>query len=129
MMELAQVTQELVHQEQRCHALDAHIRSETAMYRAQSEQGITIESMLEWHARMDAQQAALKEVHQAIRTITEVWNGTQARLVAASQERKIVERLVDRQQQAHLSEVRRREQHATDEAAHRQSFSAEEKRA
>ena len=126
-MELAQITQELVHIEQRCHTLDAHIQSEVAMYRLQTEQGIAIESMLEWHARMDAQQAALKDAHQAVRTLTEVWNRTQARLVEASQERKIVERIVDRQQQAHLSEVRRREQLATDEAAHRQRFSAGER--
>ncbi len=126
-MELAQITQELVHMEQRCHTLAVQIQSEAAMYRLQTEQGIAIEYMLEWHARMDSQQAALKEAHQAVSALTEVWNQTQARLVEASQERKILERLVDRQQQASLSEARRREQLATDEAAHRQRFSAGER--
>lgn len=125
-MELAQITQDLVRMEQRCQALDAKIQAEAATYRLQTEQGMAIEYVLEWHGRLEAQQTALKEARHAVAALAEAWNQTQARLIEASQERKILGRLADRRQQAHVSKLRRLEQLATDEAANRQRFSAGE---
>jgi flagellar export protein FliJ len=125
-MELAQITQGLAHMEQRCQTLDAKIQAEAETYCLQTEQGMAIEYVLEWHGRLDAQHAALKEARHAVAALAEAWDQTRARLVEASQERRILDRLADRQQQAHVSKLRRREQHATDEAANRQRFSAGE---
>lgn len=125
-MELAQITQELVHMEQHWQALAAKIQSEAATYRLQTEQGMAIEDVLEWHGRLEAQHTALKEARHAVVALTEAWNQTQTRLVEAGRECKILDRLADQQQQAHVRELRRREQRATDEAANRRRFAAGE---
>jgi len=118
-MELAQITSKLVQMERCCQALDAEIQTEAVAYRLQTEQGLAIEDILEWHGRMEARHAALQEARLAVAALTEGWNHTQGRLVEASQERKILDRLVDRRQQSRMREHRHREQHATDEAASR----------
>ncbi len=118
-MELAQITQELLNMEMRCRALDTEIQSDVGSYRLQTEQGLTIESMLEWQGRMGAQEAALGQARQAIHVLNDSWQRTQARLVEATQARKVLDRLAERRQQAHRTEVGRREQQALDEAAHR----------
>lgn len=119
-MELAQITQKLVRIEQQCRTLEAKINSETATYRLQTEQGLAIEAMLEWQGRMGSQRAAFKRVRRGIDELTEAWTSTQARLVEATQERKVLDRLAERQREAHRVEGRRQEQRATDEAASRQ---------
>jgi flagellar export protein FliJ len=118
-MELARVTQELVRMEQRCDALDAQIQSDTSAYRLHTEQGLLIEAMLEWQGRLESQRAALTQARSAIGHLTEVWTRTNARLVEATQERKVLDRLAERQREAYDAELRRREQQATDEAAGR----------
>lgn len=122
-MELARVTQDLVRMEARCQALEDEMQADATTYRLQTHQGLAIEQVLEWQARMDSQQAALTQAHQAVGALTEAWNRTQARLVEASQERKMLDRLAERQQQAHRTKVRRREQLVLDEAAYRQHAS------
>jgi flagellar FliJ protein len=118
-MELAQVTQELVRIEQRCDALEAKIRSETSAYRLETERGLVIEAMLEWEGRLDSQGAALKQARNAISDLTQAWTGIHTRLIEATQERRVLDRLAERQGEAHRAELRRREQRATDEAAGR----------
>jgi flagellar biosynthesis chaperone FliJ len=118
-MELAQVTQELIRIERETHRLAAQIQAEAATYCIQTEQGVAIEYVLEWQARMDAQQAALNELHRATDALTQSWTETQARLVAASQDRKVLERLAARRRHAQDTDTARREQHLSDEAAAR----------
>jgi len=118
-MELAQMTQELIRMEGEMHRLSAQIQSEAATYCIQTEQGVAIEYVLEWQARMDAQEAALNHLHRTIEGLTQSWTETQARLVAASQDRKILERLAGRRKHAEDTDAARREQHLSDEAAAR----------
>ncbi|MBH0179294.1 MAG: flagellar export protein FliJ [Nitrospira sp.] len=118
-MELAQVTQELVSMEQRCNALDAQIQSDTSAYRIQAEQGLVIEALWEWLGRLDVQRAALIQARSTVGHLTEMWSSAHARLVEATQERKILDRLLERQREAHDAELNRREQQAMDEAAGR----------
>jgi flagellar export protein FliJ len=118
-IELAQVTQELVRMEQRCDALDAQIHSDTSAYRLQTEQGLVIEALLEWQGRLELQRAAWTQAHSAVGHLTEVWASTHTRLIEATQERKMLDRLIERQREAHHAELQRREQQATDEAAGR----------
>lgn len=118
-MELARVTQELVRMEQRCDTLDAQIQSDTSAYRLQTEQGLVIEALLEWRGRLDLQRAALTQARSAVGHLIEAWTSAHIRLVEATQERKILDRLLERQREAHDAELQRREQQATDEAAGR----------
>jgi flagellar export protein FliJ len=118
-MELAQATQELVRMEQQYEALDAQIQSDTSAYRLQTQQGLVIEALWEWQGRLDVQRAALTEARSAVGHLTEVWTSAHDRLVEATQERKILDRLIERQREAHDTELHRREQQATDEAAGR----------
>jgi flagellar protein FliJ len=118
-MELAQVTHQLIRMEQRCDVLDAQIQSEASAYRLQTEQGLIIEAMLEWQGRLDSEQAALQQARSTIGHLTELWGSTHARLIEATQERKVLDRFVERQREMKRTELRRREQQVTDEAAGR----------
>jgi len=118
-MELAQATQELVGMEQRCHALEAQMQLDTLAYRIHTEQGLMIEALWEWQGRLDVQRAALIQARSAVGPLTEMWASAHARLVEATQERKILDRLLERQREAHDAELHRREQQAMDEAAGR----------
>ena len=117
MMELAQITQDLARIERRCDALTGQMESDAAAFRARAEQGMPIEAMLEWQGQMDEAQAAVQHSRRAIADLTGRWTQAQARLVVATQERKVLDRLAERQQMAHRADVQRREQQATDEAA------------
>ena len=123
-MELAQITQDLVRMERRCDMLDVAIQAESETHRMQAEQGMAIEQVLEWQGRLEARHAELKEARCAVTTLTDAWNQTQIRLVEASQERKIIDRLVTRRRQEGERELRHREQHATDEVAGRRHYSS-----
>lgn len=127
MMELAQITQSLSRQEQAVRMLEAGLHSDVTIYRQQTGEGLFIESILEWHARMDAQQAVLSEARREIASLTAAWHDTQARLVAASQERTILDRFVERREQARQTEVSRREQLALDEAGQRRHASLDKR--
>lgn len=128
MLELARITQQLVQSEQQVEALNARILSDAAVYRQQTEEGLAIEHVLEWHARMDAQQTALKHARQAVGAWTDAWNQTQARLVEASQERKVLDRYAERREHLQRTDAGRREQLALDEAGQRQHASLGKRR-
>jgi flagellar export protein FliJ len=119
MMELAQITQELAGNECRYDALTARMESEAAAFRVQAGQGMAIETVLEWQGRMDEERAAVQQSRRVIAELTDRWKQAQARLVVATQERKVLDRLAERQESAHRADVRRREQQATDESASR----------
>lgn len=118
-MELAQVTQELMRMERQCEALEAQIQSEASAYQLQTERGLTVEAMLEWQGQLDVRRATLQQARNTIGNLTEAWIATQARLIEATQERKVLDRLAERRREAHEAEMRRREQQVTDEAAGR----------
>lgn len=119
MMELARITHELTHMEGRCAALNARMDSDAAAFRERAEQGMPIEAVLEWQGRMDEARAAVQQSRRVIAELADRWKQTQARLVAATQERKVLDRLAERQEAAHRADLRRREQRATDESAGR----------
>lgn len=119
MMELAQITRDLAGMERRCDALTAQLESDAAAFLVHAEQGMAIEAMLEWQGRMDNERAAVQRSRRRIAELTDRWTQAQARLVVATQERKVLDRLAERQRAAHRTDVERREQRATDEAATR----------
>jgi flagellar export protein FliJ len=117
MMELARITQDLAGMEHRCEVLTARMESDAAAFRVHAEQGMPIEAVLEWQGRMDEERAAVQQSRRVIAELTDQWKQAQARLVVATQERKVLDRLAERQQAAHRADLRRREQRATDESA------------
>ena len=119
MMELAQITRDLAGMERRSDALTAQLESDAAAFLVHAKQGMAIEAMLEWQGRMDNEQAAVQRSRRRIAELTDRWKQAQARLVVATQERKVLDRLAERQRAAHRTDVERREQRATDEAATR----------
>ena len=119
MMELAQITQDLAGMERRCDALTVRMESDAAAFRVHAEQGMPIEAVLEWQGRMDEERAAVQQSRRVIADLTDRGKQAQARLIAATQERKVLDRLAERQQAAHRADIQRREQRATDESASR----------
>ena len=119
MMELAQITQTLTRSEDQCRMLEAHIESDSLAYRQQTEQGLTIEALLEWQNRLDSQQSALNGLRRDIQEAAAAWQQANVRLVEANQEYKLVGRVVEQRRMAQRAEVARRDQRATDEAAAR----------
>jgi flagellar export protein FliJ len=119
-MELAAITQYLMEREAAVQTLDADIHGAVAVYQQQTENGLSIESVWEWHRRMDSQETALSQARRDLVTLTASWHNTQARLVAANQERTILDRFLERRKLAERIVLGRREQMALDEAGHRQ---------
>lgn len=119
MMELARITQDLAGMERQCDVLTARMKSDATAFRIQAEQGMAIETVLEWQGRMDEEGAALQQSRRVIADLTNRWEQAQARLVVATQERKVLDRLAERQEAAHRVDIQRREQQATDESATR----------
>ena len=119
MMELAQIAQSLTRSEERYRAIDVEIQADAESYARQTTQGLTIEAMLEWQGRMDAQCATLQHVRHEIDQAAASWQQTKARLVEASQECKLLDRVAETRQEAERAASRRQEQAATDEAASR----------
>lgn len=122
MMELAQATQELMHLEQRCEALDARLQSDAAAWRCQAAQGTTAQALLEWEERLASQQAALRQARGAIDRLTGLWAETQARLIEAMRDRKVLDRLDERRRAEGDAVMLRQEQRAVDEAVGRRLF-------
>jgi flagellar FliJ protein len=118
-MELAQAAQELIRMERQREELEVRIRSEAAAYQLQAERGLAVEAMLEWQGRLDSVQTLLQRTRHAIGRLTEAWAGTQARLIEAARDRKVLDRLAERQREAQDAEIRRRERQVMDEAAGR----------
>lgn len=119
MMELARITQDLSGMERQCDAFTARMESDANRFRIEAAQGMGIETVLEWQGRMDEERAAVQQSRRVIADLTERWTQAQARLVVAIQERKVLDRLAERQEAARRADIERREQQATDEAATR----------
>lgn len=119
MMELGQIAQSLSRSEERYRRIEAEMQADTERYRQHMQQGLTIESLLEWQARMDSHQAALRQVHIEIEQVTLSWKRTNNLLVEASQECKVLDRVLERREATIRAGLARQEQQATDEAASR----------
>jgi flagellar protein FliJ len=126
MMELAQIAQVLTHHEERYHSIEDHIQMDSASYDRQAAQGLTIEAVVEWQGHMNSQQAVLRQVRREIDQATLAWQRTKALLVEASQERKLLDVVADKRQDAQRAETGRQEQRVTDEAANRRYSSRSE---
>jgi flagellar export protein FliJ len=126
MMELAQIARTLAQSEERYHDLESIIQEEVVTYDRQSAQGLTIEAWLERQGRIDSQQAALCRVRREITQAVEAWQQIKARLVEASQERKLLDLVADKRQEAQRADAARQEQRTMDEAASRQHFTRRE---
>ena len=121
MMELAQIAQAMARSEARYQVLEVEMQADVESYARESMQGLTIEALLEWQGRMDAQRAALQQVRHEIDQATVSWQRTNARLVEASQECKLLDRVAEKRQEAVRAASRRQEQSETDEAASRRA--------
>lgn len=119
MMELSQIAQSLSRSEERYRRIEAEMQVDTDRYGQRMQQGLTIEVLLEWQGRMDSQQAALRKVHIEIEHATLSWKRTNDLLVEASQECKVLDRILERREAMKRAEIARQEQQATDEAASR----------
>ena len=119
MMELAQITRTLAQSEERYRDLKATMQQEVVTYDRESVQGLTIEAWLEWQGRIDSQEAGLRRVRREIDQAVEAWQHTKALLVEASQERKLLDLVVDKRRDAQRADAARQEQRTMDEVASR----------
>lgn len=123
MMELGHIAQSLSLTEEQYRRMETEMVTDAEKYSRETQQGMSIEAMLEWQARMHAQQAALHQVHLEIEQATLLWQHTNALLVEASQECKLVDRVLEQREITKRVDVARQEQRATDEAASRRYWS------
>ncbi|UVT21116.1 MAG: flagellar export protein FliJ [Nitrospira sp.] len=128
MMELAQITQTLARSEERHRNIEAQIQTDSADYERHTKQGLTIEALLEWQARMDSQQTALRHARSEINQAASAWQHTKSLLVEASQECKLLELVAEKRQEAKRADMGRQEQRITDDAASRRYSSGSENR-
>ncbi|MEC4889473.1 MAG: flagellar export protein FliJ [Nitrospira sp.] len=117
-MELAQVAQALMQAEQSCERLAQEQGVQEERYRQEMREGMQIEQLLQWQSRFEAHAAASEQARRTVAHWRQQWEDVQVRLVAARQDRQTLERLAERYREAAQTEERRREQHATDDAAH-----------
>lgn len=117
-MELAEVTQQLLQAEQSIARLVDTRQRQEEQYREETRQGMTIEQLLQWQSHFEAQASAAEQARRTLAHWQLQWEEARARLVAASQDRRTLDRLIERYREAALAEMRRREQLATDESAH-----------
>jgi flagellar FliJ protein len=127
MMELAQITSSLTQSEERARDMEARIEQNLVLYDRQAAQGLTVEMWWEWQGRMESQQAALNLVRREIQQAVAAWQQTKARLVEASQERKLLDLVADKRREAQRVDETRREQRATDETASRRYSTGRER--
>lgn len=120
MMELSHIAQSLTHSEEQYRTMEVQIQADTEAYAQQARQGLMIEELLQWQAKMDAQRSVLQQVRATIDHATGLWRQTQERLVEARQECKLLERVAEQRQTAMHAVIARREQRAEDETAGRQ---------
>lgn len=120
MMELSQIAQALTYSEEQYRTMEVQIQADTEAYAQQAGQGLTIEDLLQWQGKMDAQRSALRQVRATIDHATGLWQQTQERLVEARQECQLLERVAEQRQTARHAMIARREQWAEDETAGRQ---------
>jgi flagellar biosynthesis chaperone FliJ len=95
-------------------------------YRVQVEEQLKMELAEVTQQLLQAEQSIarlsddqrLQEERYREETRQQQWDEARAKLVAASQDRRTLDRLIARYREAALTEMRRREQMATDESAH-----------
>lgn len=119
-MELSHIAHMLTRSEEQYRSMEIQIQRDAETYAQRTRQGLTIEDLLEWQGKMDAQRIALQQVRAAIDHTTGVWQQTKERLIEARQECKILERVAERRQTTVRTAMARHEQWAADEAASRQ---------
>lgn len=117
-MELAEVTQHLLQSEQSCARLADEQQQQEERYRKETSQGVTIEQLLQWQSHFEAQAAAMEQARRTVIHWQAQWDDVRTRVVAASQDRRTLDRLIARYREAARTDERRREQSATDESAH-----------
>lgn len=117
-MELAEVTQHLLQSEQSCARLADEQQQQEERYRKETSQGVTIEQLLQWQSHFEAQAAAMEQARRTVIHWQAQWDDVRTRVVAASQDRQTLDRLIARYREAARTDERRREQSATDESAH-----------
>lgn len=117
-MELAEVVQQLLQAEQSYARLKQEEQQQEQRYREETSRGLTIEQLLQWQSHFEAQASAMEQARRTIVHWQTQWDGARTRLVAASQDRRTVDRLIARYRESAQADLRRREQAATDESAH-----------
>ena len=117
-MELAEVAQHLLQSEQSCARLADEQQQQEDRYRKETSQGITIEQLLQWQSHFEAQASAMEQARRTVIHWQAQWDDIRTRVVAASQDRRTLDRLIARYREAAQTDERRREQSATDESAH-----------
>lgn len=117
-MELAEVTQHLLQSEQSCARLADEQQQQEDRYRKETSQGLTIEQLLQWQSHFEAQASAMAQARRTVIHWQAQWDDVRAKVVAASQDRRTLDRLIARYREAAQTDERRREQSATDESAH-----------
>ena len=117
-MELAKATQHLLQSEQSCARLADEQLQQEERYRKDTSQGLTIEQLLQWQSHFEAQASAMEQARRTVIHWQAQWDEVRARVVAASQDRRTLDRLIARYREVALTDERRREQSATDESAH-----------
>ena len=120
-MDLFRLRQELQDAEARAHLLDAHMRLTTDAYLAQAGGGVALDEFLVWQSMLTAETSKLAEAKQVEGQLREAWSQKQDELREAMQDRRKLDRLVERMwQQRHLVQ-QRIDQMEMDEAARRTS--------
>lgn len=117
-MELADITQHLLEAEQSIARLSNDQRQQEERYREETSRGVTIEQLLQWQSHFEAQASAAEQARRTLSHWQTQWDEARANLVAASQDRKTLDRLITRYRERSRIDLRRREQAATDESAH-----------
>lgn len=117
-MELADVIRQLSQAEQSIARLTENQRHHEERYREETGQGITIEQLLQWQSHFEALAAATEQARRTMAYWQAQSDEARAKVVAASQDRRTLDRLIARYREASQAELRRREQLATDESAH-----------
>lgn len=117
-MELAQAAQALAQAEASCERLAREQSAQEERYHREMRDGVQIEQLLQWQSRFEAHAAATEQARRTVLHWRQQWDEVQVRLVAARQDRQTLERLVERYREDAQAGARRREQQATDDAAH-----------
>lgn len=120
-LDLFRLRQELQDAEARAHLLDAHMRLTTDAYLAKAGGGVALDEFLVWQSMLTAETSKLAEAKQVEGQLREAWSQKQDELREAMQDRRKLDRLVERmRQQRHLVQ-HRVDQMEMDEAARRTS--------
>lgn len=121
-MELSRMTQTLARCEERHRTLEAKLLAERDQYTHDTQAGLTIEALLEWQGRLESHQAALRQVRFEIEHAAASWTDTNNLLVQASQEAKLLDRVLEQREATTRAEQARQEQRVMDEAASRRHW-------